>query len=82
MLSRNSEGVATVGGCPKTVIHLFNDGDDAVVTGTRVAQRIQEIAPEHGCEVEAELTRWGLVLRVARDEFLRFTLERATVVSF
>jgi hypothetical protein len=31
---------------------------------------------------EADLTRRGLRLRIARDEFLRFTLERATVITF
>ncbi|WP_037909065.1 DsrE family protein [Actinacidiphila yeochonensis] len=116
----------------KTVIHVFHDDDDSLVTGSRVAQRIQEIAPEHGSEVEvfcfgpaqrrltgggttsadivfnrqvdelvaggvtvlacvnaaradgveAELASRGLTLRVARDEFLRWTLEGATVVTF
>ncbi|WP_405697628.1 hypothetical protein [Streptomyces sp. NBC_01185] len=117
---------------PKTVIHVFHDDDDALATGTRVAQRIQEIAPDHGSGVEVfcfgpaqrrlsgegggepvatfnrqvdeliaggvvvgacvnaaradgtegELIRRGLNLRVARDEFLRFTLEQATVITF
>ncbi|MBP0456351.1 hypothetical protein [Streptomyces montanisoli] len=117
---------------PKTVIHVFHDDDDSLATGTRVAQRIQEIAPGHGSEVEVfcfgpaqrrlsgkdggeavatfngqideliadgvvvgacanaarvdgvtdDLARRGLNLRVARDEFLRFTLEQATVISF
>jgi hypothetical protein len=117
---------------PKTVIHVFHDDDDSLATGTRVAQRIQEIAPEHGSSVEVfcfgpaqrrltggggedsvatfnrqideliadgvtvgacvnaaradgtegVLTERGLNLRVARDEFLRFTLEHATVITF
>jgi hypothetical protein len=117
----------------KTVIHVFHDDDDSLTTGTRVAQRVQEIAPENDCVVEvfcfgpaqrrlaadpgssdasrtfnrqideliaddvrvgacvnaaradgteAELVRRGLTLTVARDEFLRFTLEQATVISF
>ncbi|GAA4572359.1 hypothetical protein [Planotetraspora kaengkrachanensis] len=116
----------------KTVIHVFHDDDHSIATGTRVAQRIQEVAPERGCTVEVfcfgpaqrrlsegdateagatfnrqvdeliadgvrvgacvnaarvdgteeELTRRGLILQVARDEFLRFTLEQATVISF
>jgi hypothetical protein len=116
----------------KTVIHVFHDDDDALATGTRVAQRIQEIAPEHGSGVEVfcfgpaqrslssestsesvvtfnrqideliadgvvvgacvnaartdgveeELIGRGLNLQVARDEFLRFTLENATVITF
>jgi hypothetical protein len=117
---------------PKTVIHIFHDDDASVTTGSRVAQRILEVAGERGCSlevfcfgpaqrrltaddgseatatfrrqigelvaagvtvgacvnaaradgVEAELATRGLVLRVARDEFVRFTLEQATVVSF
>jgi hypothetical protein len=116
----------------KTVIHVFHDDDDALATGTRVAQRIQEIALEHGSGVEVfcfgpaqrhlsseggseavvtfnrqideliadgvvvgacvnaaradgvedELSRRGLNLQIARDEFLRFTLEKATVITF
>ncbi|WP_129837722.1 hypothetical protein [Streptomyces sp. RFCAC02] len=116
---------------PKTVIHLFHDDEDALLTGTRVAQRLLEVAPDHGVGVEVlcfgpaqrhladgtsgtdiaynrrideliasgvtvgacvnaaeadgsadELRRRGLTLRVARDEFLRFTLEQATVITF
>ncbi|TDC13037.1 hypothetical protein E1265_28665 [Streptomyces sp. 8K308] len=117
---------------PKTVVHVFHDDDHSVVTGTRVAQRIQEVAADHGSAVEvfcfgpaqrrlatpgaspadatyrrqvdeltaagvpvgacvnaaradgteAELLRRGLTLSVARDEFLRFTLEGATVITF
>jgi hypothetical protein len=117
---------------PKTVIHVFHDDDDSLATGTRVAQRIHEIAAENGCVVEVfcfgpaqrrlgsrsgtqavatfnrqideliaggvvvgacvnaaradgtedALTRRGLKLHVARDEFLRFTLEQATVITF
>jgi hypothetical protein len=111
---------------------VFHDDDHSVATATRVAQRVQEIAPEHDCTVEvfcfspaqrrltsadgsdetatynrqideliadgvvvdacinaarAEgtedvLAARGLSLRVARDEFLRFTLEQATVINF
>ena len=32
--------------------------------------------------VEAELEKRGFTLRVARDEFVRFTLEQATVITF
>ncbi|MCX5141892.1 MULTISPECIES: hypothetical protein [unclassified Streptomyces] len=117
---------------PKTVIHVFHDDDASITTGTRVAQRIQEVAAEHGTTVEVlcfgpaqrlladpaasgasavfnrqvdeliaggvavgacvnaaradgtedALAGRGLRLRVARDEFLRFTLEGATVISF
>ncbi|MEU8837327.1 hypothetical protein [Streptomyces sp900116325] len=117
---------------PKTVIHVFHDDDHSIATGTRVAQRIQEIASDHHSSVEvlcfgpaqrrltdgatseasvtynrlideliaegvvvgacinaaradgveAELVRRGLNLQVARDEFLRFTLEQATVITF
>ncbi|MDX3072909.1 DsrE family protein [Streptomyces sp. NPDC088354] len=111
---------------------MFHDDDDSLATGTRMAQRIQEIAPDHGTTVEVfcfgpaqrrlsgrggpesvaafnrrideliadgvvvgacvnsaraegaedELTARGLRLRVARDEFVRFTLEGATVITF
>ena len=117
---------------PKTVIHVFHDDDASVTTGTRVAQRILEVADGRGCEVElfcfgpaqrrlgaddgseatavfrrqvdeliaagvvvgacvnaaradgteAALAGRGLRLRVARDEFVRFALEQATVISF
>jgi hypothetical protein len=117
---------------PKTVVHVFHDDDDALATGTRVAQRIQEVSPERGVLVEVfcfgpaqrrlsgaggseavatfnrqideliaggvrvgacdnaaradgteeQLAARGLELRVARDEFVRFTLEQATVITF
>ncbi|RKN46792.1 DsrE family protein [Streptomyces hoynatensis] len=117
---------------PTTVFHVFHDDDDSLTLGTRAAQRVHEVAADHGCEVEvfcfgpaqrrltgpggsaagevynrridalvasgvrvtacvnaaraegteAELTRRGLRLRVARDEFLRHTLEAATVITF
>jgi hypothetical protein len=117
---------------PKTVIHVFHDDDASLATGTRVAQRLLEVAPDHQCSVEvlcfgpaqrrltdgsaseatvtynrqidelisagvvvgacinaaradgveAELEGRGLNLQVARDEFLRFTLEQATVITF
>jgi len=37
---------------PKTVVHVFHDDDDSVVTGTRVAQRILEVAGDRGVELE------------------------------
>ncbi|NUS10665.1 MAG: hypothetical protein HOY69_04540 [Streptomyces sp.] len=117
---------------PKTVIHVFHDDDDSLAAGTRVAQRIHEVASERGCAVEVfcfgpaqrrlggsggtegastfnrqideliaggvavgacvnaaradgtedALARRGLHLRVARDEFVRFALEQATVITF
>ncbi|MDT0321842.1 DsrE family protein [Streptomyces millisiae] len=117
---------------PKTVIHVFRDDDESIVTGTRLAWRIQEVAAENDVELEvfcfgpaqrrlaaddaseaattyrrqiaeliaagvpvgacvnaaradgteAELLRRGLSLSVARDEFARFTLEEATVITF
>lgn len=116
---------------PKTVIHVFHDDDDSVVTGTRVAQRILEAGSAHDVELEvfcfgpaqrrigrtaaeadatynrqldeliaagvvvgacvnsaradgseSALAQRGFNLRVARDEFLRFTLEGSTVISF
>tara|TARA_R100000365_G_scaffold3592_1_gene12487 strand:+ start:182 stop:535 length:354 start_codon:yes stop_codon:yes gene_type:complete len=115
----------------KTVVHVFHDDDDALTLGTRVPQRIAEVAAENGVAVEVfvfgpaqrhltvsqtdadaqfnrqidelisagirvgacvnaaraagvedDLGRRGIVLSVARDEFLRFTLEGATVISF
>jgi hypothetical protein len=116
---------------PKTVVQVFHDDDDSLATGTRVAQRIHEVAAEHDCGIEVFcfgpaqrrlagggtpavetfnrqideliaagvvvgacvnsaradgsedlLRKRGLTLRVARDEFLRFTLEGATVITF
>jgi len=115
----------------KTVIHLFHDDVDSLMTGSRVAQRILEVAPAAGVQVEvfcfgpaqrrlglaeteadrvfngrvdelvaagvtvaacvnsaradgveADLQARGLDLQVARDQFLRFTLEGATVITF
>ena len=37
---------------PKTVIHVFHDDNGSVVVGTRVAQRILEVAPGQGVELE------------------------------
>lgn len=36
----------------QTVIHVFHDDDDAVMTGTRVAQRILEVAADQGVDLE------------------------------
>lgn len=115
----------------KTVIHIFHDDADSIATGSRVAQRMMEIAADEGVDVEifcfgpaqrrltatdtepestfnrqideliaggvhvgacvnaaradgAEdaLRARGLDLQVARDEFLRFTLEGSTVITF
>lgn len=115
----------------KTVIHIFHDDPDAIATGSRVAQRMLEIAAENGVEVEVfcfgpaqrklgttgtdaestfnrqidELIAAGVVvgacvnaaraensedalrdrgfnLQVARDEFMRFALDDATIITF
>ncbi|MDH2442581.1 DsrE family protein [Amnibacterium sp. CER49] len=116
---------------PKTVVHVFHDDADSPRTGSRVAQRVAEVAAERGVEIEvfcfgpaqrrlagdgteaggvfndqidalvasgvrvgacvnsaraegteAALRARGVVLSVARDEFVRFTLEGATVITF
>ena len=36
----------------KTVVHVFHDDDDALTLGTRVPQRIAEVAAENGVAVE------------------------------
>lgn len=115
----------------KTVIHIFHDDVDAITTGSRVPQRILEVAEDEGVQVEVfcfgpaqrrlsasstepdltfnrqidelvaagvrvgaclnaaradgvelALRERGLELQVARDEFIRFTLEGAVVVTF
>jgi hypothetical protein len=115
----------------KTVVHIFHDDPDALTIGSRLPQRIQEVAAEHDVTVEVfcfgpaqrrltaasteaddvlnrqldeliaqgvrvgacvnaaradgaeeALRARGITLNVARDEFLRFTLEGATVVTF
>jgi len=117
---------------PKTIIHVFHDDDDSLAIGTRVAQRIHEVAADDAVTVEVfcfgpaqrcladeggaeavsafnrqideliaggvvvgacvnaaradgteqALIDRGLTLHVARDEFVRFTLEQATVITF
>lgn len=116
---------------PKTVVHLFHDDEDSVRTGSRVAQRIAEVAAERGVAVEVfcfgpaqrllgrpdsglgahlgaqldalvasgvpvgacvslaradgleeDLRSRGVALGIARDQFVRFTLEGATVLTF
>lgn len=37
---------------PKTVIHLFHDDPDSLVTGSRVAQRVLEVAQGQGVQLE------------------------------
>jgi len=113
------------------VFYLFHDDDDSLTLGTRVPQRVAEVAMTHGVVVEVfifgpaqrhlslsasdadvqfnrqidelvvdgvrvgacinaaqaagvdkSLSQRGITLTVARDEFLRFTLEGATVISF
>lgn len=119
----------------KIAVHLFHDDDESIRTGSRVAQRMQEVAAERGTEVEIfcfgpaqalltpsapaddtgalamfnrqvdeliaagvtvtacrnlasrsgqveALTARGLALEVARDVFLRYAIEGATVLSF
>lgn len=116
---------------PRTIIHIFHDDDASLVTGSRVASRINEVASESGLQVEVfvfgpaqaaltahgtpaldnfrrnidalleqgvvvgscinaardagtddELASRGLQLEVARDAFIRFSLEGATVLTF
>lgn len=114
----------------KTIVHIFHDDVDAITLGSRVPQRMLEVAHDHGVEVEVfcfgpaqrqlsssdeaaatfnrqidelvaagvrvgscvnaaradgvedALRDRGLVLEVARDEFLRFAVEGATVLTF
>ena len=62
------------------VDRLFNSQIDALIaSGVRVGACINA-AREAG--VESALVQRGVKLSVARDEFIRFTLENATVISF
>ncbi|MGC8484095.1 MAG: hypothetical protein ACP5O6_00460 [Candidatus Baltobacteraceae bacterium] len=117
---------------PKVVIHLFHGDDDSLATGSHVAERIRQIAPDQkvGLEVfcfgpaqdalvepsttqirteynqqidelieagvpvgaclnaaraagmEHALSQRGVRLQFARDAFVRFALEGATVMNF
>jgi len=59
---------------------LFNDQIDALIaSGIRVGACVNA-ARDAG--TEAALVQRGLQLSAARDEFLRFTLEGATVITF
>ena len=116
----------------KVVIHIFHGDDDSIGYGSRVSERIQEIAADKQAEVEVfcfgpaqarltgdsdaavpsacnvrldelisagvpvgacinaakadgvdgELRSRGFNLEVARDAFLRFAMEGATVITF
>lgn len=37
---------------PKTVIHIFNDNDAALTTGSHVAERIRQVAAESNVDLE------------------------------
>jgi len=111
----------------KLVIHIFHVHENAAITGARLAERIRQIAPERGVELEiflfgaaigaaadpaqsefrdalAALAQAGVPVKVcqqaveaigqvdamaalgfgleyARDAFVRFALEGATVIS-
>ncbi|UAJ78846.1 DsrE family protein [Leifsonia sp. ZF2019] len=59
---------------------LFNARIDALIaSGIPVGACINSARADG---TEATLARRGLTLAVARDEFIRFTLERATVITF
>ncbi len=59
---------------------LFNAQiDELIASGIRVGACINSARAEGAQDA---LTRRGLTLSVARDEFIRFTLERATVITF
>lgn len=64
-------------------------GDDAVAFNAQIDALVEQGVRVGACVnlaradgVEDELIARGLALHVARDEFLRFTLEGATVISF
>ncbi|SDK61226.1 hypothetical protein SAMN05421869_11772 [Nonomuraea jiangxiensis] len=116
----------------KVVIHIFHGDDDSISYGSRLSERIRQIAADKQAEVEVfcfgpaqarltggpgdearavhnrrlddliaagvpvgacvnaakadgtdeELRKRGFTLEVARDAFLRFALEGATVITF
>jgi hypothetical protein len=116
----------------KVVIHIFHGDDDSIKLGSRVSERIRQIAADKQAEVEVfcfgpaqarltddrdddarsaynsqldeliaagvpvgacinaakeanaeeELLKRGFTLEVARDAFLRFAMEGATVITF
>jgi len=74
----------------KTVVFLFHGDDDALGAGSHIAERIRQVADDYGVELEVfcfgppveALTPRGLTLEFARDAFVRFGLEGASVISF
>lgn len=59
---------------------LFNSQiDELIAIGVPVGACVNAARADG---VEAALTERGLKLSVARDEFLRFTLEHATIINF
>jgi hypothetical protein len=59
---------------------LFNAQIDALIASGVPVGACVNAARE--AKTEASLLQRGLKLSVARDEFIRFTLEHATIVSF
>ena len=51
-ITRVGYGAWAVGGSGWQFAWGSQDDDDSIATGSRVAQRIQEIAPDHGSSVE------------------------------
>jgi hypothetical protein len=125
------ECVKEVADVAKTVVHIFHDDPDSLTLGSRLPQRMNEIAAAQGVELEIFcfgpaqrrladtesdaaatynrqldeliaagvhvgacinaakadgtedlLRKRGFDLQVARDEFLRFTIQGATVLTF
>lgn len=59
---------------------VFNERIDALIAGGVRVGACVNVARADG--TEAALQARGVVLSVARDEFVRFTLESATVITF
>lgn len=68
----------------KLVIHIFHADESSLGAGSHVAERIRQVMQERGVALGAAeaFAQRGLRLAYARDKFVEYALEGASVISF